>query len=45
MPDVTKVISDGAEVLIADGAVDLIMSGVMHTGCFTVYFTQNISAL
>ncbi|XP_051194099.1 GDSL esterase/lipase At5g45910 [Lolium perenne] len=40
MPDVIQGISDGVEALIAEGAVDLIVPGVMPTGCFPVYLNM-----
>ncbi|KAI4999921.1 hypothetical protein ZWY2020_004510 [Hordeum vulgare] len=40
MPDVIQGISDGVEELIAEGAVDLIVPGVMPTGCFPVYLNM-----
>ncbi|KAI5010389.1 hypothetical protein ZWY2020_012526 [Hordeum vulgare] len=40
MPDVIQGNSDGVEELIAEGAVDLIVPGVMPTGCFPVYLNM-----
>ncbi|KAM3241585.1 hypothetical protein ACQJBY_054445 [Aegilops geniculata] len=40
MPDVIQGISDGVEELIAEGAADLIVPGVMPTGCFPVYLNM-----
>ncbi|KAE8773491.1 GDSL esterase/lipase [Hordeum vulgare] len=39
-PDVIQGISDGVEELIAEGAVDLIVPGVMPTRCFPVYLNM-----
>uniref|UniRef100_A0A0D9VEB6 Esterase n=1 Tax=Leersia perrieri TaxID=77586 RepID=A0A0D9VEB6_9ORYZ len=40
MPDVIQAISDGIEQLIAEGARELIVPGVMPTGCFPVYLNM-----
>ncbi|BAF19699.1 GDSL esterase/lipase At5g45910 [Oryza sativa Japonica Group] len=40
MPHVVQGISDGVEQLIAEGARDLIVPGVMPSGCFPVYLTM-----
>uniref|UniRef100_K3XXG0 GDSL esterase/lipase n=1 Tax=Setaria italica TaxID=4555 RepID=K3XXG0_SETIT len=40
MPHVVQGISDGVEQLIAEGAKDLIVPGVMPSGCFPVYLTM-----
>ena len=40
MPDVMQAISDGIEQLIAEGARELIVPGVMPTGCFPVYLNM-----
>ncbi|XP_066318215.1 GDSL esterase/lipase At5g45910-like [Miscanthus floridulus] len=40
MPDVIQGISDGIEALIAEGAVEMIVPGVMPTGCFPVYLNM-----
>ncbi|GJM98278.1 hypothetical protein PR202_ga15268 [Eleusine coracana subsp. coracana] len=40
MPHVIQGISDGVEQLIAEGAKDLIVPGVMPSGCFPVYLTM-----
>ncbi|AQK82678.1 GDSL esterase/lipase [Zea mays] len=37
---VIRAISDGVEQLIAEGAKDLIVPGVMPSGCFPVYLTM-----
>ncbi|TVU08703.1 hypothetical protein EJB05_42115 [Eragrostis curvula] len=42
MPHVIQGISDGVEQLIAEGAKDLIVPGVMPSGCFPVYLTMYI---
>uniref|UniRef100_J3MEQ2 Esterase n=1 Tax=Oryza brachyantha TaxID=4533 RepID=J3MEQ2_ORYBR len=40
MPHVVQGISDGIEQLIAEGAKDLIVPGVMPSGCFPVYLAM-----
>ncbi|XP_051200433.1 GDSL esterase/lipase At5g45910 [Lolium perenne] len=42
MPHVVQGISDGVEQLIAEGAKDLIVPGVMPSGCFPVYLTMYV---
>ncbi|KAL6603972.1 hypothetical protein ACP70R_044333 [Stipagrostis hirtigluma subsp. patula] len=42
MPHVIQGICDGVEQLIAEGAKDLIVPGVMPSGCFPVYLTMYI---
>ncbi|AQK84452.1 GDSL esterase/lipase [Zea mays] len=41
-PHVIRAISDGVEQLIAEGAKDLIVPGVMPSGCFPVYLTMYV---
>ncbi|KAI4972153.1 hypothetical protein ZWY2020_003078 [Hordeum vulgare] len=42
MPHVVQGISDGVEQLIAEGAKDLIVPGVMPSGCFPVYLSMYV---
>ncbi|VAI77222.1 unnamed protein product [Triticum turgidum subsp. durum] len=42
IPHVVQGISDGVEQLIAEGAKDLIVPGVMPSGCFPVYLSMYV---
>ncbi|KAJ4770084.1 GDSL esterase/lipase [Rhynchospora pubera] len=43
MPHVMKSISDGVEKLIAEGAVDIVVPGVLPVGCFPVYLSLSVN--